>query len=469
MIRRHMTALRVALMSVDALAAFSLFLAISVARFGGDWLGAWQRAGVDPWAAAALYAAAWVALLWIFGLYRLRTRWRVRTEVWDILRAAVLLGLATFGVLFLLKLPDVSRLFLLYLFVLQVVLTVGSRFVIRAMIRALRARGHITRYMLVVGTGKPAREFADRIERHRELGIRIIGHLATRAAPPRPTKLGRRPILGSLDDIETILHEHVVDEVAISLPADELHLLEPVTRLCEEEGKIVRIPLADHALTLPGGRIEEFDGMEVLSLAYGPDRAVGLVVKRVTDIVLGSLALLLLTPLFLVVSLAILIVDGRPVLFRQTRVGLQGRPFQVVKFRSMVPDAEERLIELAPLNEISGHAFKLTNDPRMTRTGRFLRSTSIDELPQLWNVLRGEMSLVGPRPPLPREVANYDVWHRRRLSMKPGITGLWQVAARREEDFDRWVELDLAYIDRWSVWLDLQIILRTSPALIQGR
>jgi lipopolysaccharide/colanic/teichoic acid biosynthesis glycosyltransferase len=135
----------------------------------------------------------------------------------------------------------------------------------------------------------------------------------------------------------------------------------------------------------------------------------------------------------------------------------------------MVPDAEERLIELAPLNEISGHAFKLTNDPRMTRTGRFLRSTSIDELPQLWNVLRGEMSLVGPRPPLPREVANYDVWHRRRLSMKPGITGLWQVAARREEDFDRWVELDLAYIDRWSVWLDLQIILRTIPAMIQGR
>jgi lipopolysaccharide/colanic/teichoic acid biosynthesis glycosyltransferase len=161
--------------------------------------------------------------------------------------------------------------------------------------------------------------------------------------------------------------------------------------------------------------------------------------------------------------------DGRPIVFRQTRVGLHGRPFSVVKFRTMVPDAEDRLEELEELNEIKGHAFKLTNDPRMTRTGAFLRKTSIDELPQLWNVIRGEMSLVGPRPPLPREVAGYDLWHRRRLSMKPGITGLWQVAARGDDDFDRWVALDLAYIDRWSVWLDLKIMLRTIPAMLQGR
>ncbi len=162
-------------------------------------------------------------------------------------------------------------------------------------------------------------------------------------------------------------------------------------------------------------------------------------------------------------------VDGRPVLFRQERVGLHGRPFQVVKFRTMATDAEARLEELAALNEIRGPAFKLTHDPRMTRTGRILRATSIDELPQLWNVLLGEMSIVGPRPPLPAEVAGYDLWHRRRLSMKPGITGLWQVEARRDQDFDRWVELDLAYIDRWSVWLDLKIMVRTIPAMLQGR
>ncbi len=135
----------------------------------------------------------------------------------------------------------------------------------------------------------------------------------------------------------------------------------------------------------------------------------------------------------------------------------------------MQPDAEGRLEELQARNEIRGPAFKLTDDPRLTRTGRILRATSLDELPQVWNVLRGEMSLVGPRPPLPREVDGYDLWHRRRLSMKPGITGLWQVEGRREPDFDRWVQLDLAYIDRWSIWLDVKIMARTIPAMLQGR
>ena len=156
-------------------------------------------------------------------------------------------------------------------------------------------------------------------------------------------------------------------------------------------------------------------------------------------------------------------------LFRQRRVGLHGRQFDVVKFRSMSVDAEERLADVAHLNEIQGRAFKMTNDPRITRVGRFLRRTSLDELPQLINVLRGDMSLVGPRPPLPTEVEGYDLWHRRRLSMKPGITGLWQVRARHSADFDTWVQADLEYIDRWSLWLDLKILLRTIPAAVQGR
>jgi lipopolysaccharide/colanic/teichoic acid biosynthesis glycosyltransferase len=134
----------------------------------------------------------------------------------------------------------------------------------------------------------------------------------------------------------------------------------------------------------------------------------------------------------------------------------------------MVPDAEARLSELEEANEIQGHAFKITDDPRLSRSGRWLRRTSLDELPQLWNVVRGEMSVVGPRPPLPREVVGYDIWHRRRLSMKPGITGLWQVAARREPDFDRWVRLDLDYIDHWSLWLDVKIVARTIPAMLAG-
>ena len=466
MIRRHATALHLLLMAADVFSALGLFVVTSMLRFGDRWVAVWDSTGIPVVVAAASYAAAWVTLLWILGLYRLRARWTARTEVQDVGRAAILLGLITFSALFVFKLPDVSRLFLLTLFLAQVVLTVTSRGVIRRLLRGLRDRGVNLRYMLVVGTGKGARQFADRVERHRELGIRVIGHLSVRGAP---LLAGKRPVLGSMDDIETVLHDRVVDEVAVCLSADDLHWVEPVARLCEEVGKIVRIPIDEVPVSLPGGRVEEFDGGKVLSLVYGPDRVVGLVAKRLIDITLGGLALLLLLPVFGVIALALIAIDGRPAIFRQTRVGLHGRPFEVVKFRTMVPDAEDRLTELEDRNEIKGHAFKMTDDPRLTRTGRILRATSLDELPQVWNVLLGEMSLVGPRPPLPREVADYDLWHRRRLSMKPGITGLWQVAARRDDDFDRWVALDLAYIDRWSIWLDLKIMAKTIPAMLQGR
>ena len=191
--------------------------------------------------------------------------------------------------------------------------------------------------------------------------------------------------------------------------------------------------------------------------------------KRAFDLVVGGTALVLLTPLLGVVALVIRVADGGPVIFRQTRVGLAGRPFQLIKFRTMERDAEDRLDELMARNEISGPAFKVTDDPRLTRTGRVLRAASIDELPQLWNVLCDDMSLVGPRPPLPREVDAYDPWHRRRLAVKPGITGLWQVHAREGQDFDQRVELDLEYIERRSMRLDLEILVRTIPAMFKGR
>jgi exopolysaccharide biosynthesis polyprenyl glycosylphosphotransferase len=472
LIRRHNVALRLGLLLADALSALALFLVISVVQFGATWASTWRNAGFDPAAIAIGYALAWIGALWIHDLYRMRARWSIRSEVRDVLRADVLLSVATFSVLFLFKLPDVSRRFLITLFVSQLVVTLASRISIRLALGALRDRGHNRRFMLVVGTGPEARGFADRIERHRELGLRVIGHLSLAAEPPgaaRAAMVGPRPLLGSLDDIEEILHSRVVDEVAICLAPEQLAIVEPITRLCEEEGKIVRIPIGETGLTLPGGRVEEFDGGLVLSLAYGPDRALALAAKRLLDVVLGTIAVIVLVPLMLVIALAVRLVDGGPVFFRQTRVGLHGRPFKVAKFRTMQLDAEGRLEELRARNEIRGPAFKVTNDPRLTRTGRILRATSFDELPQIWNVLRGEMSLVGPRPPLPREVDGYDLWHRRRLSMKPGMTGLWQVMGRREADFDRWVELDLAYIDRWSIWLDVKIIARTIPAMFQGR
>ncbi len=221
--------------------------------------------------------------------------------------------------------------------------------------------------------------------------------------------------------------------------------------------------------TISVGRVEELDGTPVFSLVSGPDRALALAVKRAFDLGGSILALLLLSPLLLGIAIAVRLDSAGPVVFRQRRIGVHGRPFTLLKFRSMVEDAEAQRASLADRNEVQGPVFKVSADPRVTATGRILRRASLDELPQLWNVLLGDMSLVGPRPPLPGEVDDYDLWHRRRLSMKPGITGLWQVRGRRDPDFNRWVAADLEYIDHWSLRLDLRILARTIPAAFSGR
>jgi exopolysaccharide biosynthesis polyprenyl glycosylphosphotransferase len=448
----------------------ALFIGLSMFRFGSPgWRETWHAAGIDPFVAAAGYGAAVVAVIWLQGLYRLRTRLSRRREIIDVLLAVLLLAVVVFTTLYLFKLPNVSRLFLLLLFPAQAALTLVSRAAIRALFVRLRARGYNARYILIVGANAGAEEFADAIAAHPELGLQPIGHLTGPHDPARGTASPvSRPILGSVEDIESVLHGTVVDEIGICLTLEDWGLVEPITRLCEDEGRVVRIPMTETTLIIPGGRLEDFDGMSILSLVYGPDRILGIAIKRLLDIVIATASLIVLSPVLLILAALIWLQDGRPILFRQERVGLHGRPFSVAKFRTMVPDAEARLSELEEANEIQGHAFKVTDDPRLSRSGRWLRRTSLDELPQLWNVLRGEMSIVGPRPPLPREVIGYDIWHRRRLSMKPGITGLWQVAARRDPDFDRWVRLDLDYIDHWSLWLDLKIVARTIPAMLTG-
>jgi exopolysaccharide biosynthesis polyprenyl glycosylphosphotransferase len=294
----------------------------------------------------------------------------------------------------------------------------------------------------------------------------VIGHLDAHAEEPAVVT---RPILGRLADIEDILHTNVVDEVAICLPVTQWARIDDIARLCEEEGKIVRIPMYHLEHTLATGRVEEFSGVPIYSIVSGPDRVVGMIAKRGLDVVGSIVGLIVTAPLALVIAIAIRRDSAGPILFRQLRVGVHGRTFEVVKFRTMVDGAEEQLGDLVDQNEIRGQAFKMTDDPRITPVGRWLRRTSLDELPQLWNVLGGAMSLVGPRPPLPSEVADYDIWHRRRLSMKPGVTGLWQVRARNEQDFDRWVATDLEYIDHWSLWNDLRIIAQTIPAMLRGR
>ena len=464
MIRRHMAALRLVLMVADGIAAALVLLLVSLVRFGdGEVADIWRGYGIDIRVGAAVFALAWVSALWYEGLYRPWARWNPWTEVRGILRATLLVAIVTLAGLFLTKQESVSRLFLALLFATQALVAIGVQTLVRWLFVALRRRGRNVRYMLVVGTGPFAEAFADRIEGRPDLGIRVIGHVS---ASNQPDSAVSRPVLGSVQEIGALFHARVVDEVAICLSEADAGWVEPVTRLAADEGKTVRIPLDPGDALLVRGREEEFEGFVVRSVVNDERREAALVTKRLIDIVGSAVGLVLLSPLLLGVALVIRWKEGAPVLFRQTRVGLNGRPFTIYKFRTMVPDAEDRLAEVWHLNQRDGIVFKAADDPRMTRLGRILRARSIDELPQLWNVLRGEMSLVGPRPPIVSEVAAYDVWHRRRLSMKPGITGLWQVEARREPEFDRWVERDLAYIDRWSLLLDLRILIKTVPAVL---
>ena len=465
MIRRHLMALRLGLLAADWASASAVFLLASLVRFGdGEWLQFWRRLGLDIRIVAALFGLAWVAALWSRGLYELRGRWRLQSEALDILRATVLVAALALSALFVFKQENVSRLFLVILFVAQPLATLAIRASLRAWFTRLRKRGHNPQYMLVVGTGRLARDFADRVESRAGLGIVVIGHLAV---PGETAGDLARPVLGTIDDIGQVFHERVVDEVAVCLEPALLRYLDPVAGLAADEGKAVRIPFDPAGLPLPNAREEEFEGFVVRSLVFGQEHELGLAVKRVADIVGALIGLIVLSPLLLAAALAVRLRDGSPVLFRQTRVGHNGRPFSICKFRTMVPDAEERYEEVAGLSDTKGAAFKMLDDPRVTSTGAFLRRTSLDELPQLWNVLRGDMSLIGPRPAPPREVAGYDIWHRRRLSMKPGITGLWQVESRLDVHFDDRAQLDLAYIERWSPLLDLKILLRTIPAVLR--
>jgi exopolysaccharide biosynthesis polyprenyl glycosylphosphotransferase len=394
-------------------------------------------------------------------------------------RATIAVAAVTLSLLFLLHQDDVSRLFLAFLFVVQPAAAILLRAGLRSRYNALGRRGRNSTYMLIAGTGELAESFANLIERHPTLGISVIGHLTVpihlrRVGDADTTQEERgpevsRPVLGSIDQIDQVFRNRVVDEVGVCLPSASSHYLEPIVALAAEHGKTVRVPRDIEEVVLRNALSEEFEGFLVHSVVHDGQREVSRALKRVLDIIGAALALVVLSPLMAGTALAIWLANGQPILFRQVRIGLHGRPFTIYKFRTMVADAEAQLETLAELSDTKGAAFKMENDPRVTRVGRFVRGWTLDELPQLINVLRGDMSLVGPRPAPPREVDAYDIWHRRRLSVRPGMTGLWQVEARFDEHFDDRAELDLRYIDHWSLWMDFGILLKTVPAVLSPR
>jgi exopolysaccharide biosynthesis polyprenyl glycosylphosphotransferase len=273
-----------------------------------------------------------------------------------------------------------------------------------------------------------------------------------------------------ISQLETVIAHEPVDEVFIALSMEKYSdLVKPIVQLCEEQGIIVRLQSELFKLRIARWQLDELNGLPIFTIRSGPPEGWRLMAKRLIDVG-GSITLLsLFTPLLLVAALLIKMDSPGPVLFKQERVGLNKRRFQLIKFRTMTDGAEEGQATLEALNEADGPVFKIKNDPRVTNLGRFLRRYSLDELPQLFNVLKGDMSLVGPRPLPVRDVARIAVqWHKRRLSVKPGVTCLWQVNGRSDIGFDQWVQMDLEYIDRWSLLLDLKILMKTIPAVLRG-
>jgi exopolysaccharide biosynthesis polyprenyl glycosylphosphotransferase len=338
-------------------------------------------------------------------------------------------------------------------------------------------RGRNQKYALIIGTNERAMQFAESIQSQQILGYHIVGFVddywggLNSFQNTSQSKLDLPyDLVADFDGFREFIRKNVVDEVFIFLPvASYYNHISQIVAHCEEQGVMVRMSSSILNLNLGQATVDEFQEQHLVTISTGAMRGWSLLFKRVFDQVAATLIVILLSPVMLLTALMVKITSPGPILFKQERVGLNKRKIYVYKFRSMVVDAEKRLAELEELNEVSGPVFKITKDPRITPIGEFIRKTSLDELPQLFNVIMGDMSLVGPRPLPVRDYSGFDKdWHRRRITVRPGITCLWQVQGRSSIPFEKWMELDMQYIDEWSLSLDMIILFKTIPAVIRG-
>lgn len=410
-------------------------------------------------------------LLTIHGGYRSRRLSRWWHEAADVIRAAA----GTAALLYLLGTashePVVDAWFALAYFISLATATLLGRILLHAVLARVRLHGRNLRQAVIVGTNRRALAFARQIEGRPEWGYRLVGFVDDRDWDSNGEfDRSGYPLISDLAGFSTVLRRQVVDAVVVFLPLKSHYRDgQEIVRGCQEQGVCVEFPSTLFDFKNSHATAAEVASETILSFSTGAMRGWPVLVKRVLDIILSACFLALLSPLLLSVALLISVTSGPPVLFVQERLGLNKRRFRIYKFRTMVVNAERRMREIEHLNEASGPVFKIRKDPRITRLGAFLRKTSIDELPQLLNVLKGDLSLVGPRPLPVRDYEGFERdWHRRRFSVRPGITCLWQIGGRSNVSFDKWMELDVEYIDNWSIWLDLKILAKTIPAVLKG-
>ena len=464
--------LRYILIALDALLINVAFGIAYIIRYKLQWFRAVDPAYYTDFSAylpfAIILTLLLIAAYAVEGLYGEQRGRRLWDDVYGLINGTTTgLAVMIIGVFFWRPL-FYSRLIFAYTAVLVIVFLILERLAIRAILSHLRKRGVGVSRVLIVGAGELGRMVMRNVIANPGLGYRIVGFVDDNPSKGM-TDIGPFKALGELDRLPAVLEEEEIDEVIITLPWQYYRRIMRIMTESERFG--VRARVVPDLFQLRLGRVEvnSLNGIPLISVRDVVLPRHYVLLKRISDIVFSALSLVLLSPLMALIAIAIKLdsPDG-PVVFKQERIGKDGEPFYIYKFRSMIPEAERVKEKLAELNEADGPIFKIRNDPRTTRVGRIIRRFSLDELPQLFNVLRGEMSLVGPRPALPEEVARYQPWHRKRLQVTPGITGLWQISGRSDLSFDEMVLLDIYYVENWSPFLDLRILLLTIPKVLLG-
>lgn len=403
------------------------------------------------------------------GLYQSRTL-SMSQEIFNILFATMLVTVMLMLISEMAKISLVNNIFFIVFWLVFSAIMILSRSVARNIAKALRLRGLNLVSVLIIGTNDRAMNLAQKLESKPELGYRIQGFVDNLWSMSDKFSNCGRQVIATLDELPSFLRLNPIDEAIVCLPLGAYyHEVAKIVSLCENQGISVSVPTDFFNLGLAQSNVEHFENQAMITMMSGSIYGWPQMVKRGIDIILSALLLVLLLPVFVITGVIIKTTSPGPLFFVQDRVGLNKRIFKMYKFRTMVVDAEKKQADLEKLNEVSGPVFKIKNDPRIIPVGKILRKLSIDELPQLLNVLKGDMSLVGPRPLPVRDYQGFkEDWHRRRFSVRPGITCLWQIKGRSNTSFDRWMELDLQYIDHWSLWLDAKILFGTIPVVMKG-
>ncbi|MDI6699554.1 MAG: sugar transferase [Candidatus Saccharicenans sp.] len=412
-------------------------------------------------------------VIWMASLVLSRSYKFIRIEPYyrttaRIVNSSVLMFFGYGTSLFVIKAAYLSRLFFFIFIIIGTLALLVDRAIVTLALRKIHEQGYNWRHVLVVGTGKRASEFINKVRKNPDWGIKVIGIINDDETRDIKEVNGVQ-VIGFLKDLLDIFHRVPVDQVIFILPRSRLNQIQEALEVCEVEGKETSIAIDLYDMKIARSVITEIDGIPLLSYNTVRISEWQLFIKRAIDIVISSMAIFLLSPIYVAAAVAIKLTSPGSVFFRQERLGLHGRKFKLLKFRTMRIDADKVLSRVDNLAEMTTPRFKNKKLGYITPVGRILRKFSIDELPQFINVLAGDMSIVGPRPTVPCEVEKYEVWQRRRFSMKPGITCLWQISGRNEIDHDGWMKLDLEYIDNFSLWLDISIIFKTVPAVLFGK